>query len=235
VHERHRLRRRPARREHLLLVAEGIAEDHRRGREVAEHELVALLGDGRGGGDVDHQGDALLLGHLGDRRRLPGVEGADEQLCALADQPLGAGTRHIRTGFGVAVHDGEVRQPEVLEDAGGDLDAALAVLSDARLHARARQQHADLEARALRAADGEGARAREQAGGADARGKRAPGYSGSASSVLALRFFGHCCPPCGGSRPALTAANSAGRRDERRLRGPAKVFDFARRLAIIVA
>ena len=37
----------PARLEHFLLVGESVAEDHRRGREIAEHELVALLGDRR--------------------------------------------------------------------------------------------------------------------------------------------------------------------------------------------
>jgi hypothetical protein len=66
-------------------------------------------------------------------------------------------------------------QAEVLEDAGGDLDAALAVLADAGLHARAGQQHADLQAGALGAADTEGARPREHAGRADAGGKCPPG------------------------------------------------------------
>ena len=113
--------------------------------------------------------DALLLGHLGDRRALAGVEGADEQLRALADQPLGARARDLDVGLGVGVHDGEVGQAEVLEDAGGDVDAALAVLADAGLHAGARQQHADLQRRALRAADAERSGAGKQSGGADCR------------------------------------------------------------------
>ena len=82
-------------------------QDHRRGREVAEHELVALLGDRRRGGDIDDERDALLLGHLGDRRALAGVEGADQQLRALADQPLGAGAGDLDVDLGVAVHDRE--------------------------------------------------------------------------------------------------------------------------------
>ena len=88
----------PAGLEDLLLIGEGIAQDHRRGGEVAEHELVALLGDRRGGRDVDDERDALLLGHLGNRRALAGVEGADEQLRALADQPLGARAGDLDVG-----------------------------------------------------------------------------------------------------------------------------------------
>ena len=84
--------------EDLLLVDEGVAQDHAGGREVAEHELVALLGDRRGGGDVDDEGDALLLGDLGDGRALAGVEGADQQLRALADQLLGARAGDLDVG-----------------------------------------------------------------------------------------------------------------------------------------
>ena len=108
----------------------------RRGREIAEDELVALLGDRRRGGDVDDEGDALLLGDLGDGGGLAGVEGADQQLRAVADQLLGAGAGHLDVGFGVGVHDLQRRQPEILEEPGGDVDAALAVLADAGLRRR---------------------------------------------------------------------------------------------------
>ena len=153
MQEHHRLRRRAGSLEDLLLVGEGIGEDHPRRREVAEHELVALLGDRRGGSDIDDVGDALLLGHLGDRRALAGVEGAHQQLRALADQPLGARAGHLDVGLRVGIHDGEIRQPQALEDARGDVDPALAVLADAGLHARARQQHADLQGGTLGAPD----------------------------------------------------------------------------------
>ena len=62
-----------------------------------------------------------------------GIEGADQELRALADQLLGARARDIDVGFGVGVHDLQRRQAEVLEDARRDIDAALAVLADAGL------------------------------------------------------------------------------------------------------
>ena len=117
VHEHGRLRRRADRGEDLLLIDEGVAQDHRRGREIAEHELVALLGDRRGGGDVDDEGDALLLGDLGDGGALAGIEGADQQLRALADQLFGARAGDLDVGFGVGIHDLQRRQAEVLEKA----------------------------------------------------------------------------------------------------------------------
>ena len=91
--------------EDLLLVGEGVAEDHRRGREIAEHELVALLGDRRRGRDVDDERNALLLGDLRDRGGLAGIEGADQELRAVVDQLLGARARDLDVGLGVGVHD----------------------------------------------------------------------------------------------------------------------------------
>ena len=64
----------------------------------------------------------------------------------------------------------EVGQAEVLEDRRRDLDAALAVLADAGLRARARQQHADLEGAALRPHDGGRG---EQGGGRGSAGQQA--------------------------------------------------------------
>ena len=179
MHEHDRLGRLAGDLEHFLLVGEGVAEDHRRGREIAEHELVALLGDRRGGGDVDDERDALLLGHLGNRRGLAGIEGADQELGAVVDQLLGAGARDLHVGLGVGVHDRELGQAELLEDRRRDLDAALAVLADARLRARARQQDADLERAALRAQDVERRGAREQSGGADGGRDGAAGDAGA--------------------------------------------------------
>ncbi len=161
--------------EHFLLIGEGVAQDHRRGREVAEHELVALLGDRRGGGDVDDEGNALLLGHLRDRGALAGIEGADQELRAVADQLLGARARDFDVGLGVGIHDLQARgRPRSLRMPAGDVDAALAVLADAGLHAGARQQHADLQRRALRAHDVEGRGAGDDCG-ADAGAEAAAG------------------------------------------------------------
>ncbi len=166
VHEHRRLRRRADRREHFLLVDKGVAQDHAGGREVTEHELVALLGDRRGGGDVDDVGDALLLGDLRDGRALPGIEGADQKLRALADQLFGARPRDIDVGLGVGVHDLQRRQAEVLQNSGRDIDATLAVLADAGLVAGAWQQHADFKGRPLRAHDVERCGAGQKSGGA---------------------------------------------------------------------
>src|SRR6185312_10160158 len=137
-------------------------------REVAEDELVALLGDRRCGSDIDDEGDALLLGDLGDCRGLPGIEGADEKLYALADQLLGTRTRDVDFRFGISVDDLQRWIAEILENAGGDVDAALAVLTDAGLVARPRQEHADLQRPALRAHDVERSGSREEARSAKA-------------------------------------------------------------------
>jgi hypothetical protein len=71
------------------------------------------------------------------------------------DQPLGARARDVDVGLGVGVHDVERRQPEIGEHLDAHLDATVAVLADAGLHARARQQHADAQSLRLRADDTE--------------------------------------------------------------------------------
>jgi hypothetical protein len=185
VHEDAALRRRAGAREHLELVGERVAEDHRRGREVAEHELVALLGDRRRGGDVDDERDAALLGDLGDRRGLAGVERADEELRAFADQALRARAGDVDVRLGIAVHEVERRQAEILQHARCDLNAAVAVLADAGLHARARQQHADLQAARLRAHDPDGV----DKGNRSYSGKRLaelPAFHDSSSSMSGI-------------------------------------------------
>ena len=55
--------------EDLLLIGEGVAQDHSRGGKIPEHEFVALLGDFRRGGDIDDERNAVLLGDLRDRQR----------------------------------------------------------------------------------------------------------------------------------------------------------------------
>ena len=127
------------------LIGEVAAEKHRRGGEIPEDEFVALLGDFRRRGDIDDERNALLFGDLGDRGGLAGIEGADQELGAVADQLFGVFARGVDVRFGVAVHDRQIRQAERFEDRGGDVDAALAVLADARFKTGPRQQHADLE------------------------------------------------------------------------------------------
>ena len=87
-------------------------------------------------GDIDDERDALLLGDLGDRGGLAGVEGADQELRAVADELFGARARGIDVRFGVGVHDRELRQAERLEDRRRNIDAALTILADAGLRSR---------------------------------------------------------------------------------------------------
>ena len=109
-----RLRCRSGGGENLLLIIEGVADDHRPGREIPEYKLVALLGDLRRARDVDDERNAFLLGHLGDGRGLAGIERADQQLRALADQLLGTGAGGIHVGFSVAVDNRGLGQTERL-------------------------------------------------------------------------------------------------------------------------
>ena len=107
----------------------------------------------------------------------------------------------------------ELGQAKLLEDAGRDVDAALAVLADAGLDARTRQQHADLQGGALRAQDrrrgderGCGGGAGGEAAARDAleceNGLRSMSLSLSLvrrSAGLLLLFFGSAptqCPAC---------------------------------------
>src|SRR5262245_11761345 len=178
MHEYHRLRCLAGSLEYFLLIGHGIGTDHRRGREIAEHELVALLGDRRSGGDVDDERDSLLLGDLRDRRSLPGIEGSDQQLRALVDQLLGPRPRDLHVGLGGGLHDRELWQAEGLENAGRNLHTTVAVLPDAGLSARERQQNADLERGALCTREVEPRAGGKQSGGTDAAGETAAGHAG---------------------------------------------------------
>jgi hypothetical protein len=125
---------------------ERAGDQHRRRREVADDELVALLGDLRRRGDVDDKRNAALLGDLGDGNGLARVEGADQHVRAGVDCFLGLGARHVGLGLGVVVHDVEPhRHLHVGEHVVGDVGAAPAGLADLRLQARGRQQQRDLE------------------------------------------------------------------------------------------
>src|SRR5690606_13273069 len=94
----------------------------------------------------------------------------------------------------VAVHDLEAREPELFQNARGDIDAAVAVLADAGLVARAGQQHADLERCALRTADAERCGAGKQAG--SRAGREGPaGHAGIAGSRNGPGIRSHYTPP----------------------------------------
>ena len=175
MHEYHRFRRHPGRVEQFLLIGEGVAEDHRRGGEISEDEFVALLGDRGRRGDVDNERNAFLLGDLRDRRGLAGIEGADQKLGAVVDQLLGPRPRNLHVGLSVGVHDRELGQDELLEDRGRELDPALAILPDACLRSRARQQNADLQRPTLGASEVERRGRSKQSGGARAGGEAASG------------------------------------------------------------
>ena len=178
----------PASGEDFLLVGEGVAQDHPGRREIPEYELVALLGDRRRRGDIDDERNAFLLGDLGDGGGLAGIEGADQELRAFADQLLGAGARGVDVRFGVGVHDREVGQTQRLQDRRSDVDAALAILPDAGLQAGARQQHADFQRAALGAQYG---RRGKRGGGRGSAGEHmtAVGQHASAGHGVLLRDF----------------------------------------------
>ena len=118
MHVDDRLWRRSGYSKYLLLVGEGIVDNHRRGREVSEHELIALLGDSRRSGDIDDKRDALLFCNLGDRGRVAGIERADQELSTITDQFLRASARSIDIRFRIGVHDREIRKAEAFRIGG---------------------------------------------------------------------------------------------------------------------
>ena len=154
---------------------------------------------GRGRGDIDDERNAFLLGDLGDRGRLAGIEGADQELRSVADQLFGAGARGVDVRFGIGVHDREIGQAERLQDRGGDVDAALAILADTGLQAGARQQHADLQRAALGAHH---RRCGEHGGGRGGAGEHTTAVSQHASAGHGVLLRDFCeilrgSPTCG--------------------------------------
>ncbi len=109
VHEHRGARHRVGGLEEVADQREAVAHQVGRGREVAEHELVALLGDLRRGGDVDDERHAALLGDLRDRRGVrPSRTAPTSTLRAFLDQALGARARDVDVGLGVGVHQLDV-------------------------------------------------------------------------------------------------------------------------------
>ena len=73
----------------------------------------------------------------------PEFEGSDQELRAVADHLCRPGARRLDAQFGVAIHDRKLGQAHRFQDRRRNGDAALAILADAGLKARPRQQHAD--------------------------------------------------------------------------------------------
>src|SRR5438045_4588813 len=139
MQEHYRLRRGTRSLEYFLLVGEGVTQNHRRGREVAEYEFVALLGDRRGGGDIDDEGNSFLLRDLRDRAALSGIERTHQELRAIRDQFLGARARDIDIGLGVGVHELQFGQADIFQNRPTQFDTAAAVLADTRVVPRTRR------------------------------------------------------------------------------------------------
>jgi hypothetical protein len=118
VHEHRGARHGVGRLEELADQRQAVPHDVARGLEVAEHELVALLGDLRRGGDVDDEGHAALLGDLRDGGGGARVERADQHVGAFLDQPLGARARRVDVRLEVGVHELEVDAEHLLQHAG---------------------------------------------------------------------------------------------------------------------
>ena len=151
VHEHRGARHGAGGAEQVADQREPVAGEIDRGGEVAEHELVALLGDLRGGGDIDHERHAALFRHLRDRRGRARIERADQHVGAFLDQALRTCACRVDVGFGIGVHQLDVDAEHRLQHAGCEIRPFLAGLADEPLHARARQQHADFQPRCLRA------------------------------------------------------------------------------------
>ena len=138
------------------ISARPFAHDVGRGLEVAEHELVALLGDLRRGGDVDDVAARRAARRPArSPRSAPESNAPTSTLRALLDQALGAGARGVDVGLVVGVHDLDVDAEHLLDHAGREVGALLARLADEALDARARQDHADAQLLRLRAHDAE--------------------------------------------------------------------------------
>jgi hypothetical protein len=113
--------------------------------KIAEDKLVALLDEPRRGGDVDHKGDAALLGDLCDGSGGAGIERTDQTVDAFLNRPLGPGARGVDVRLGIRVHQLNVHAEQVFEHDGGEIGAFLTRLADQALEARLGQQHADFK------------------------------------------------------------------------------------------
>jgi hypothetical protein len=138
VHEHGGARHGIGRLEQVAEQRQAVLHDLGRGLEVAEHERVALLGELRRGGDVDDERHPALLGDLRDRGGLAGVEGADQYVRTLLNQPLSARARHIHVRLVVSAHDLDVHAKHFLDDARREIGALLTRPTDEALHARSR-------------------------------------------------------------------------------------------------
>ena len=180
---------------------QGAGDQHRRRREVAHDEFVALLGDLRRRRDVHDEGHAALLADLRDGDRLAGIEGADQDVATGVDRLLGLCARYVGLGLGVVIDDLELHgQLHVGEDVVCHVGAAAAGLADLGLQAGSWEKQADLEVggRAL------GERLAQREGGAQQGGA---GESSSSERSTAQATAGErvAAGHCGSSQGFLLA------------------------------
>ena len=162
----------PGSLEQVLDQGQPVGGQTRRGGEIAEYRMEALLGDIGRGGDIDDQRHAALLAHPRYRHGVGAVEGADQHLSAVGDQLFGPGARRVDIRFGVG--DGELdRKAELRQHAGADVGAALAALALARQGAGQGQQDADLE----------GCCGRQSQSGSEDRNGGGAGHDGAAADL----------------------------------------------------
>jgi hypothetical protein len=130
-----------------------------------------------------------VIGDLRDRGRLAGIERANQKLGTFVDQLFGLRAGDLDVRLGVGIHDLKAGLTDILENAGCDIDAALAILADEGLNARTRQQHTDFQRRALRPADVERRGTGNDACGAETGGE------GAARDARKTRLDGHFVTP----------------------------------------
>ena len=129
VHEHDALGRHAGLLEDLAEVLHGLLAEGRARREVAIHVLHLLLpvldglghvgGDRVGGGDVDEERHAPLLGDGHHGRGAARVERAHQHLRALVDHPLGLGPPDVGLGLRVAEDQLELRATQRLDPTRG--------------------------------------------------------------------------------------------------------------------
>ncbi len=138
-----------------LDAGESVDGDLAAGREIAHQEPVALLGESGRRRDVDNERRLALFAHLRYGERAGGIEGADHNVDAVIDHPLGLVARDVRIGLDVHVDEIDL-VPIVSQHSGSDQRAAVTALACRCKIAGARQQNGDLQRFRLRANDGRG-------------------------------------------------------------------------------
>ena len=136
MHEDRGARRSAGRLKKVTHECEAVAHKLRTRWKVAEDELVALLGDLRGGGDIDHEWHATLLRNLSNRGGGPRVERPYQNLRAVVDELLRARARRVNVRLGIGMQELDRRLvTDVGKHGGRYIRPKLARLADGRLEA----------------------------------------------------------------------------------------------------